>query len=36
MDLGKVDPAPSTRTCVIKAVIAAKMEATDLNEPVGK
>lgn len=36
VDLGKTDPAPSARTSVIKAIIANKMEAIYLNDPVGK
>ena len=34
--LGKMDPSLSTRICIMKSVIANKMETIYLNEPVGK
>ena len=34
--LGKMDPSPSTSICIMKSIIANKMETICLNEPVGK
>ena len=31
-----MDPSPSTRICIMKSIIANKMETIYLNEPVGK
>lgn len=31
-----MDPSPSTSICIMKSIIANKMETICLNEPVGK